>query len=594
MKFTLVRSLYKGIERVIRRFPAAMLVCLAGTVLGIVSIHIDDSERLVNSILPLTLAAPLFVATVLFSEARKLSVKQSLLIHGSFGVALIGYFFLLPEPVDGFAVPYIRHVMWALGFILVLTFIPFVLQWGKETIQRFWQFNRGLVFTFLLTLFWVWAIQMGLSVALMAVDVLFDIGLNPDRFMEIWIVLVGLFAPLFFLHRLPENPHTVKVVDAYPKEVRLFSTFVLVPLVTIYFLILYAYTVRILVSFDWPSGQLAWMILGFSFVGVLAYVALYPLRETQKWVRYFGSGLFMAMIPQTGMLFWSLSFRLRDYGVTENRYFVLIFGFWLMAMAIYYLVSRAKDIRLIPATLFTIAVLTSFGPWGAFEVSEHSQVDRLQTILERNGLLVEGVYTRPSEEGISDEDEIEINEIVRYLSSRHSFDLVESWFEGQDLDAMVKESGRAEEEIVIDVFGLNVHYPNQTDPWGIEPRTFQAFIDPPNSSPVEIGEGQYLIDVLTENGKDTFEIEGAQYDVALTSDQKGMVISRDGEMFVTMDFSFLMDQTNRPPMPREDGLVFGETQEASVLFSIEDFFGEFKQDRVEVFQLQGLLLVTFR
>ncbi len=598
MKLLSIETILSGAQKVVQRFPLAMLACLTGTIIGLVLIHLDDPEPYVNVMLTLTFAAPMFVGAILFAESKKLSKLHYWGMHGAILAFLIGYHFLLPDPGVGVSELYIRHTMWVIGFVLVVTFIPFVYQRGAAAIHRFWQYNRGLVFTFVLTGVWAGALMAGISIALGSVDFLFDLTIDGDRYMEIWVVLAGLFSPLFFLHRLPENSHNLDSKKPYPKEVQLFSQFVLVPLVTMYFLILYAYTARILMTTSWPDGQLAWMILGFSFLGVLTYLALYPLREKTTWVRHFGTGLFVAMIPQTGMLFWALSFRLRDYGFTENRYFVLVFGFWLMAMAIYYLVSRIKDIRVIPITIFLIAVVASVGPWGAFSVSERSQVNRLEGILVRSGLLQNGLFVEATSQ-ITHEDEIQINEIVRYLSQTHGLDGIEPWFGGEDLDAIGTDPWERAERVINLKFGIETRYDYENRYLGEVEKSIALFVDSSKTSVTSIDGYEYMIDVGQDMNvvREEFQIGDQTYGLDMTDDGWGLELTKGGQLIALIDLTDLITRGQafqRTDVSREDASVALETDKVKAMFIAESLFGELIDDKPELHTLFGKLLLTLK
>ncbi|MFC1751715.1 DUF4153 domain-containing protein, partial [Patescibacteria group bacterium] len=311
---------------------------------------------------------------------------------------------------------------------------------GEDVIISFWHYNRILFFSVVLTAIWAGAIQMGLSIAMASVDYLFNLHIDGDRYVELWIVIVGMFSTIFFLSRIPKTASDFCNIEEYPKELRLFSQYVLTPLVVIYFLILYSYVARILILWEWPKGVLAYMILGFSFVGVLTYVSLYPLREKLNWVKKAGNIFFIILIPQIGMLFWALWFRISEYAFTEKRYFVFIFGWWLLLVAVYFLKSKKKDIRIIPITIFVIALITSFGPWGAFSVSEKSQFNRLEEILVRNNLLVEGVVVEAAGD-VSFDDRKEISAIVRYLIETHGTQSLQKIFK-ENLDELGGEYGK--------------------------------------------------------------------------------------------------------------------------------------------------------
>ncbi len=600
MQLLSLNNMFEGAKGVVLRFPVAISVCIVATALAIATMHIDDPERFAKLLLTFTFAAPLFVGAVLYGQIKPLMQKHQAAIHVGIFVFLSIYYVLLPEPAVALDTIFIRHTMWTIGFILLVTFISFTHQRGAKAISRFWQYNRGLLFTIALTGLWAGALQAGISAALASVDFLFDIRIDEEMYMDVWLVIVGVFAPLFFLHRLPEAPEKLDTRQEYPKEVRLFSQFVLVPLTTLYFLILYAYTGRILLSGTWPEGQVSWMILGFSFVGVLAYLALHPLREKTAWVRHFGTGLFVAMIPQTGMLFWALWFRLRDYGFTENRYFVLVFGVWLLTVAIYLLASKAKDIRLIPMTLFLIAVVMSVGPWGAFETAKRSQYNRLEGILMENNLLQDGLYVQASAD-LTDEDVIEINEIVRYLNQRHGLDSIEPWFDGEDLDGLANARWEVKDKVIEDYFGLEVMYPRAMR-YEFDSRdstSFNLFVDPMKSSSLSISGYDHMVD-LGQKGieiEETFTIGSRSFETNLDMESQELRIREGGDVVLTFDISSLIEKAQAAhagTFTREETSTLSESETMRALVSVENLFGEEIEGELNVYSFDALLFVTLK
>jgi hypothetical protein len=64
------------------------------------------------------------------------------------------------------------------------------------------------------------------------------------------------------------------------------------------------------------------------------------------------------VIPQIFMLFYAIYLRIAQYDLTTNRYFVVIFGVWLLVISMYFVFSKKKNLVIIPAvlTLFTIII----------------------------------------------------------------------------------------------------------------------------------------------------------------------------------------------------------------------------------------------
>ncbi len=125
-----------------------------------------------------------------------------------------------------------------------------------------------------------------------------------------------------------------------------------------------------------------------------------------------------ALIPQIGLLFYAVFIRISNYGITENCYLVVCFGVYLLGLALYFLFSKAKKLLVIPLCLSAIVVISSVGSWGAFRVSERSQMNRLEQLLVQNRMF-DYATTNPASETIPAVDAREIMETTKYLYQRH-------------------------------------------------------------------------------------------------------------------------------------------------------------------------------
>jgi hypothetical protein len=118
------------------------------------------------------------------------------------------------------------------------------------------------------------------------------------------------------------------------------------------------------------------------------------------------------------MLLLAVGQRIGQYGITEKRYFLLVLALWLGGIAVFYAVTGSRNIRIIPATLCALALLTFFGPWGAYAISRSSQAERFRDLLRRNELLA-GDSIVPTARSVPFEDRREMSAALRYLIDTH-------------------------------------------------------------------------------------------------------------------------------------------------------------------------------
>lgn len=244
--------------------------------------------------------------------------------------------------------------------------------------STFWQYNKTLFLRFLTAMLFSGVLFAGLSIALLSIDVLLEISINEERYVELFIFIGGIFNTWFFLAGIP-SMQTFDDQRDYPKGLKIFTQNILIPLVIIYLVILYVYAGKIILQWSWPEGWVANLILFFSIAGILALLLLHPIQDRveNRWIKRFSTGYFWALVPLVVLLMMAIYRRVWEYGITVERYFVIVLGFWLAGIVIYFLISKTRNIKAIPGSLCLLVFLISFGPWGAFTISEQSQINRL-------------------------------------------------------------------------------------------------------------------------------------------------------------------------------------------------------------------------
>jgi Domain of unknown function (DUF4153) len=430
MKLPSLQQAYLEASRAARRFPFVLLCALTGVIAALFTVEsaASSTSSVAYPIIQVAaLGLPLLAALAMSAEKRKWNSTLSVIIQ-LFGILLlVGYAFTIPttlphEP----AVHVIRFALLAAGLVLFLMIAPYL---KKGEANGFWQYNKVLFFRLFVTAVFASVLFAGLAIALAALNNLFGVPVPGKRYFELWIVIAGLFSPWFFLSGMPEDLDGLDRAEEYPKGLKIFAQYILLSLVIVYWVILYAYLLKILLHWNWPKGWVSSLILGFSATAILALLLMHPIRDRSgnAWIRAADKWLYLVLIPLIVVLFLAVTERIGDYGITESRYAGYALGIWLTAQVLYFLFSRSKSIKFTVGSLCLLSFLMSFGPWGLLSVSQRSQVNRLRKLLAKNEILVDGKVHK--EHGkVSQEDEQEINSIVSYLSRIHGYDAIQPWF----------------------------------------------------------------------------------------------------------------------------------------------------------------------
>ncbi|HSJ26148.1 MAG TPA: DUF4153 domain-containing protein [Longimicrobiales bacterium] len=269
------------------------------------------------------------------------------------------------------------------------------------------------------------ALFAGLALAVGAVNTLFELNLDGKIFAHVfgwialalgpWIVFGGVRE-----YATPEDSAVAPVVHRM-------AAFLVPPLVAIYFLILYAYMVRMGVTGEVPKNLVSPMVFA---AGVLVGLALLLFDPRDKgtladWLLRVAVPLFL---PLSVLGAWTIVMRVGQYGWTEFRLLrlllVLAFGVLAVAGTVQLMRRRRLSLHVVLLGLAGLLLLSAVGPWSVHAVSRRSQEARLATSLRAAGIEPADMPApeAPGPDGdrvIDAEVYDEILNTGHYLSSHH-------------------------------------------------------------------------------------------------------------------------------------------------------------------------------
>ncbi|MBO6535479.1 MAG: DUF4153 domain-containing protein [Balneolaceae bacterium] len=378
-------------------------------------------------------------ASTTFAEQQTWSTLIRTLFNLTSLIVLIIYYALLKDDLtEGAYLDWYRLVMLFLIAHLFAAYAPFI---SAGSVDQFWEYNKTIFLRFLLSGIYTGFLYVGLSVALIALDVLLGFDIDERTYLSMFFILAGIFNTWFFLAGVPDAKTIQTHSIDYPKGLRVFVQFVLIPLVTAYILILYAYLAKILIEWELPNGWVTYLVLSFSIVGILALLLLHPVKEDsdKQWIKWFSTGYYRALIPLVVLLLFSIWVRIDDYGVTINRFIVATLGVWLTLMVLYFIISKSKSIMVIPISLCVITLGAAFGPFSAFSVSESSQLHRFEEILSEQSMITESGIAVSASEVLELDTRKELSSIVTYLTDHHGIEVFQPYFE-TSIETVVDDS----------------------------------------------------------------------------------------------------------------------------------------------------------
>lgn len=454
-KISLPQSL-RVILALVRRFPLVIVASIVFTITGImligsmagVELSKNSYEIFQNLMLTATLALPLLTALALIGERYKNTVARSLQGVGM-GVLVI-YYLTRGGNERFFAAEQALAIFFFTGAAyLLLLAVPF---FYKLDCQKAWNFWRTLAMRFITTFVYGLILFIGLALALTAVRFLFDLQFSVLWYHRIWFAVVGIFGVWYFLAGLPVLKKDLE--DYYPRALKTLFLWILLPLLALFLIILYVYVAKIIFMWSWPKDGVAQWILGCSAFGMICFLIAYPLLDIYKQLRRFFFLAALLFIPLFVVLFLGIGLRISAYGFTINRLMVVLAGSWVLVLIAYFLIVRLKGkIVYVPLSLAILCVVASLGPWSIFNIAAQSQLGRLESLLQINGLLVNGTPIKGPSVALSNEARRDIISIISYLAAHHNLQGRRVWIDQIIGDKPIM-SWEGEDKIM-DYFGLN-------------------------------------------------------------------------------------------------------------------------------------------
>ncbi len=379
-------------------------------------------------------AAAAFIAASaahLFSEGRKSSRLTGILIAFAAAVlaGALGYFTEVFES---------NLLFLFAGLIPVLMIAPYLKDNAKQ--GALWLFNLHFGLAILLSGVVAVLFAAGLSAIVESLNFLFNAQLPSNLHEHIWSTAASLVAPIYGLSLMPKNlDDEVDIASQkgtmLERGVSVLVNYVLVPVILIYAAILHAYAVKILIEQNLPHGQIATIVTIFALGGTGAWLIAWPWREQgTRLLRWFIRGWFWLTIVPANLLVIAIWRRISDYGVTPDRYGILLVAIWVAALTAYLAFRRNRaDMRAILLGIAVLLLIGSAGPMGANGLTISSQVKQLAEIFETNGMFKNGKAIVAADK-LSGEAINQGNSILYALRDVNGLDRLRPWFEGVEQD----------------------------------------------------------------------------------------------------------------------------------------------------------------
>lgn len=528
---------FRKIIQTAKRFPLENI--LVWVLFFLCIIQVNDTSTFSDSIfakLFFSLLSTIFLSLGV-SLYREYQWKVWLRWIHSIGVVFfgIGYYYFSSFQdlwMGDFLIPAFVILFFFVSFLFSLPYISS--QFPKNIdIKEYSNFFLTIVTSFATSTFIGWFLFLLSLGAFFSVNYLFDLSFDIGKVVaNIFITSATLIAPLFFLSSLPFRVNLEKRSFHMTVFGEFLIKYIMIPFMYIYLIILYAYTLRVLINFhEWPKGMMSWLVIVFSFFGYVSYILSLPYVDKSVLVRVYRKIFPLLLLPQILMLFYAIWLRIGQYDLTINRYFVVLFGLWLLFSTLYFLFSRGKKIIMLPFFLSLLTLFISFGPFSVIHLPLQRQEARLMEHFEEAGMVQsEQIVPLQNPKNISPELITNMRSEIEYVCQYNQCRFLKERF-GAVIDVATEKSQKEYWEMS---GNTSVFYPYQIS---------QAVIDhlqiPESNSPHSYESP--FISIAVKNGTSpygNFPISIAWYDISTFIQGEYFIkndISTQGKPFVIFD-----------------------------------------------------------
>ena len=294
--------------------------------------------------------------------------------------------------------------------IVLFLLIPILKK--KENKEKYLQ---SVFSNFVITGIFVAVLWIGVEIILTTVNYLF-FNSGDSLFFRLttysfWFI-IEVFGVSLFLSLLKKPDDNLENYE-FPFIFNVLIKFVIIPLIIIYTGVLYIYMAKVVISMHLPKGLISHLVLWYTAFSVAVMILITPFTQKDKFFENFKKYFPYFSIPLIFASLFAVFQRTYQYGITENRYYVLISIFWLLFCMVLYI--RKMNITGIFISLIACLVISVYTPLSAKNVSNFSQSQRLKRMLVKYGALKDGKISKITQK-LTNNEGSQIHTTIQYIS----------------------------------------------------------------------------------------------------------------------------------------------------------------------------------
>lgn len=272
-----------------------------------------------------------------------------------------------------------------------------------------------IVQTFSVSSLMAMALAGGISLTLLSLEALFDLSIHNQVYQDVWVLGGFLFGMSYWLGSLVEGWDRKLNIGVDLDVRKRLMGWVARPILTVYFLVILAYAIKIVFVGELPRGVLSWMVFGYGAIGLSTLLQLAWIEAGKRlWDKLF---VFSFALPMV-LFVIALSRRVSEYGWTESRLLLFLGMLLIVAGLVDTLRRGARGVVIVMLLLLAISLGFSLRFWGIPGMAFQSQMNRYEDVLRTHNLW-DGTQLLPNGNSVSDTVNQQLEDLSKHILDRY-------------------------------------------------------------------------------------------------------------------------------------------------------------------------------
>jgi len=351
-----------------------------------------------------------------FYEKYNLENKTRWILYGASTAVSFIYYILIKQSQNDVQL-YTKTLV--LIFILLLLFllIPSI----KSSIN----YNQSFLAFFkasFLSYFYAIIILIGTYLIIAAIDTLI-VSIDYTAYAHLANIIFVIFSPIYLLSLIPfypsvskdkiEDTNNEKLEKAIecPKFLNVLISYILIPIISIFTIILIIYLVGNIGEKFWTDTALEPMLISYSISVLIIYILASNIKN--NFTKLFQMIFPKVLIPIVLLQTIASIIKINENGITYGRYYVILFGVFATIAGVLFSIIDIEKNGIVIAVLIVLATISIIPPVDAFTISKSSQIRIFESVLNKNNMLENNKIIANS--NISEDDKEIIRNSIQYI-----------------------------------------------------------------------------------------------------------------------------------------------------------------------------------